>query len=381
MRALLVTNDFPPIVSGISTYFYQLWRHLPPEKVLVLAPWVEGCEEFDRRQSFKIVRKEMPVGKSRKEKVIKTSLNIFWALYLALRFRVTKLHCGQVVSAGLAGLTCKKLLGIPYAVYVYGSETVRFSRSKFLSRLIGRITEEAEEVVPNSDFTLEEYLRFGVPREKMVKITPGVDPEAFAPRGKPLEIVRRYGLDGPTLLTVGRLDERKGHDVVINALPKVAERFPKVKYLVVGKGREEERLKALARKVGVEDKVIFVGFVPDEELPGYYNVCDLFVLPNRETEESDYLRGDYEGFGIVFLEAGACAKPVVGGRSGGVEEAVVDGVTGLLVDPRSPEEVAGAVIELLEDRDLRERLGREGRRRAEQFDWRKLSLKLEGILT
>ena len=381
MRSLLITNDFPPIVSGISTYFYQLWRYLPPERVLVLAPWVEGCEEFDRRQSFTIVRKKMPIGESRKEKVIKTSFNIFWALYLALRFRVAKLHCGQIISAGLAGLTCKKLLGIPYAVYVYGSETVRFSRSKLLSRLIGRITGEAEEVVPNSKFTLEEYLRFGVPRGKMVKITPGVDPEAFAPRGRPLEMVRRYGLDGPTLLTVGRLDERKGHDVVIRALPKVAERFPKVKYLVVGKGREEERLKALAHEVGVEDKVIFAGFVPDEELPAHYNLCDVFVLPNRETERSDYLRGDYEGFGIVFLEAGACAKPVVAGRSGGVEEVVVDGVTGLLVDPRSPEEVADATIKLLEDRDLRERLGREGRRLAGQFDWRKLSLKLEEILT
>ncbi|HIE03839.1 MAG TPA: glycosyltransferase, partial [Candidatus Latescibacteria bacterium] len=122
------------------------------------------------------------------------------------------------------------------------------------------------------------------------------------------------------------------------------------------------------------------GFVPDEELPAHYNLCDVFVLPNRETEESDYLRGDYEGFGIVFLEAGACAKPVIGGRSGGVEEAVVDGVTGLLADPRSTEEVADGVIQLLEDRELARRLGQEGRRRAQEFDWGKLSAKVREIL-
>ncbi len=378
--SLLITNDFPPIVGGISTYFYQLWQYLPSERVFVLAPRVKGCEEFDRRQNFRIIRKKMPIGESKREKILKALFNVVWGLYLALRFRVVKLHCGQVISSGLAGLICKKVLGIPYAVYVYGSETIRFAHSRVLQRLIKEVIEEAREVVPNSEYTLQEYLRLGIPRDKMVKINPGVDPRVFMPREKPRGLARKYGIDGPTLLTVGRLDERKGHDTVMRALPRIAEKFPQVKYLIVGKGREERRLRDLAREVGIEDRVLFAGFVPDEELPAHYNLCDVFVLPNRETKDFVQLRGDYEGFGIVFLEAGACAKPVVGGRSGGVMEAVVDGVTGFLVDPMSAAEVAEAVIRLVEDRELARRLGQEGRRRAQQFDWRKLSAKVQEIL-
>ena len=380
-KAILWANDFPPIVSGIATYFYNLWRVLPEDSTVIVAPKAAGYRAFDARHRLRVRRIWLPLGESGFAKVAKTFTTIFYAFGIASSGVPVKFHCGQVLSSGIAGWLCKKLFGVPYVVYVYGSETVRLGRGKVMARWMRRVLRESQWVIPNSDFTLREYRDFGVPDEKMVKITPGVDTAFFHPEPSNTNLVQKFGLEGcKVLLTVSRLDERKGHDRVIEALPVVLERFPDTRYLIVGRGREEESLRALVKRMGLEGRVLFAGYIADEELPAYYNLCDLFVLPNRETEDFAQLRGDYEGFGIVFLEAGACAKPVVGGRSGGVEEAVVDGVTGLLVNPRSTCGVAEAVIRILEDGELARRLGREGRNRAQEFDWRKLATKVQEIL-
>ena len=245
-----------------------------------------------------------------------------------------------------------------------------------------KIVGEAEGLVPNSEFTLHEYERWGVPRGKMVTIVPGVDSVFFHPEGKSRYLVEKIHLqDKRVIMTVGRLDERKGHDMVIRAMTHVAKQFPNVVYMIVGKGREEQRLKSLADNLKLQDLVIFTGFVADELLPDYYNLCDLFVLPNRETELHDQLKGDYEGFGVVFLEASACGKPVIAGNSGGSCEAVVDGITGLIVDPRSENEIAHAIERILADKNFANHLGMAGRNRSEkEFDWEHIAQIMKNIL-
>ena len=281
----------------------------------------------------------------------------------------------------MAGFLCKKILRIPYIVWVYGSETIRFGGSEFLSSLMRKVLASAELVVVNSSFTENEYLRFGVDKIKILKITPGVNTELYKPAGKPNYLIDKYNLYGKTvLLTVGRLDERKGHDTVIEALCQLKKECPTIVYLIVGKGREEQRLRTIVDRKGLRDNVIFAGYVTDEELPDYYNLCDIFILPNRETESSA-LKGDYEGFGTVFLEANACCKPVIGGLSGGVRDAIDEGVTGFLVDPRSVEGIAVVVKNLVLDTDAGKRIGNAGRLRVEQeFDWLILATRLERIL-
>ena len=380
--SLLITNDFPPIVSGISTVFYQIWKRLPSDRIMILAPKAPGCDEFDKRESFRILRKKIPTGESGKAKLLKMALNIFYALYYTRKYNIGKLHCGQILSVGPAGLVCKKLFGVKYNVYVYGSETLRFGNSRMMSWLMKKVIGEAEELVPNSEFTLLEYERWGVPREKMVTIVPGVDSVFFHPREKSQHLMEKYRLqDKQVIMTVGRLDERKGHDMVIRAMTQLTKRFPGVVYIIVGKGREEQRLKNLADNLKLHDQVIFTGFVADESLPDYYNLCDIFVLPNRETESHNQLKGDYEGFGVVFLEASSCGKPVIAGTSGGSCEAVVDGVTGLMVDPRSEGGIAHAVGRILADKNFANRLGMAGRNRAEkEFDWRHIAITMKSIL-
>jgi phosphatidylinositol alpha-1,6-mannosyltransferase len=179
------------------------------------------------------------------------------------------------------------------------------------------------------------------------------------------------------ILTVGNLVERKGHDMVISALPEVQKVIPDVTYLVVGDGRYRSNLEQLAVTRGVRDRVVFAGQVPEKELPEIYSLCDVFVMPARERLDEC----DVEGFGLVYLEANACGKPVIGGRSGGIPDAIVDGVTGLLVDPHDPIEIANALIQLLRDRELSTKMGHEGRKRVvRDFTWERIARQVQGIL-
>lgn len=349
---------------------------------MVLAPWTAGCDEFDKKESIFIIRKKIPVGESGKSKIIKMILNACYALYYTRRYHINKLHCGQIISVGPAGLLGKKLLGVKYSVSVYGSETVRFGKHWLTAWLMRKVIQEAEELITNSECTSREFEQWGIRREKIVKIVPGVDTTLFCPQKKPLNLVEKHGLHGKqVVLTVGRLDERKGHDMVMRAVRLLAERLPQLMYVIVGKGREEQRLKDLAKNLDIGERIIFTGFVTDETLPDYYRLCDVFALPNRETEGNEQLRGDYEGFGIVFLEAGACGKPVIAGKSGGSCEAVVDGVTGLMVDPKSEREIALAIERILTDGAFAGQLGTNGRRRTEkESDWQYAAEIMERIL-
>jgi phosphatidyl-myo-inositol dimannoside synthase len=380
-RALLITNDFPPIVSGISTLFYEFLKRTDRDRYLLIAPKIKDAKKIDHKAQLNVRRIWIPAGESKLSKCLKTLLSVFYILFFSLRYRPSMIHCGQVLSNGYGGFLCKKLLGIPYTVWVYGSETIRFGRFSSLERLMKWILNEAKRVVVISSFAENEYLDFSVSPHKLVKLPPGVETDFFTPRQKDEELVKKYSLkDKIVLLTISRLDERKGHDMVLKAIPRLLPDYPDIIYLIVGKGREEERLREIVSENGLEDTVIFAGYVHEDQLPKYYNLCDIFVLPNRISEKSA-LKGDYEGFGIVFLEASACGKLVIAGQSGGVTDAVLNGVTGYLVDPLSPGDITSMIKRLLDDRVLREKIGNAGRDWVvKNFDWKVLMKRFEEIL-
>jgi phosphatidylinositol alpha-1,6-mannosyltransferase len=231
-----------------------------------------------------------------------------------------------------------------------------------IRRAIGRVvSRKAHRVIAISKFTEREVVKLGVEPDRIVVITPGVDVEPFMTEQNVGELRAGMGLeDCKVILTVGRLTKRKGHAQVIKALPSVLKAVPNARYLIVGTDMgEEENLRALAKTLDLEDHVLFVGHVSMEDLPKYYHLCDLFVMANYELEHSR----DTEGFGIVFLEANACGKPVLGGRAGGVEDAVIDGETGLLVDATDTNELSQTLLRLLMDREYSTLLGTNGRRR------------------
>jgi len=178
-KSLLIPGDFPPVVSGIATYFNEIWQNFPPENCFILAPKDSGWKEFDKSSSLNIIRRKIPTQNSTKAKFLKGLLHTFWTILLHIRYKFDILHCGQVLSSGITGWTMKKLFKMPYIIYVYGSEIYRFGDKPLLMKCIKSFLENAEKIIPNSRFTMEEFLAIGTPENKVDIITPGVDTSRF----------------------------------------------------------------------------------------------------------------------------------------------------------------------------------------------------------
>jgi len=364
MRILLATNDFLPKVGGIQTYCYQLAKKLTSlgEKIVVLAPGVEGALEFDKRQNFKIIR-------------IRKKISLYFTFFSTLRReRIEKILVAHRANYARLASWANILLKTPYDIIAYGGEILLPKRKSAIKKNFAR----AEKVITISNFTKGRLIEIGIPEKKIAVIHPGVDPAKFNPELSPAEIRKRFNLENKrVILTVSHLVKRKGHHNVLKTLPQVLEKIPNLIYLIIGKGTEEEKLKGVVKDLKLEDKVIFAGKVKEEELPLYYGACDLFIMPSYEIKE----KGDVEGFGIVYLEAGASGKPVIGGYSGGVPDAIIDGETGLLVDPLNINQIAEALVKLLTNPEFSRKLGEKGRKRVEQeLNWQEMAKKIKGII-
>jgi phosphatidylinositol alpha-1,6-mannosyltransferase len=372
MRILVFTLEFPPAVGGAQTVSYQLSRHLAQRGVdiHVLALGSPEADAFDRRQDFPIARiqvspTENTIGK------LGQKLNLWRDLKNAIQdFHPDAVLCGHwdpcaYIARGVLAASRKP---VPYFLVAHGMELMQlpaFRPSRWLkARLRSFALQGARAVFAVSEFTRQRTIELGV-AAKLVRVIPnGVDdaPDIPAPEQEPADRASRV------LLTLSRLVPRKGHAVVLRALRQVSERIPGVIYEIVGTGPERERLEQLTRELQLESRVRFHGQVSEDEKRRFLNECDLFVLPCRATPT------DFEGFGLVFLEAMQYGKPVIGGLSGGVPEVIRDGETGLLVQPDDPDELARAIVSILESRVKARELGENGRRNVrEKYQWDRIA--------
>ncbi|OGL72306.1 hypothetical protein A3F28_01530 [Candidatus Uhrbacteria bacterium RIFCSPHIGHO2_12_FULL_57_11] len=369
-RMLLVTLDFPPLRGGVARYYAGLLGAFPPESVAVLAEPAPEDEKFDVVAPYRVIRKRI-LGR------LWPRWKWVWLRIMRVRRRTPfeVLLVGQVLPLGYAALTLRLLFRISYVVFVHGLDLLSARRSPWKRFWAERILRGASLVVANSGWTKARALEFGARDGRIEIIHP-------CPRARPLDrgsverIISRWNLAGKrVILSVGRLVSRKGHDMMIEALPDIIRSHPSVIWIVVGDGPEGERLRHAVSKRALANHVVFTNVLNDEDLAAAYAAADVFVLPTREEEY------DAEGFGLVFLEAGAAGVSVVAGRGGGVDEAVVDGVTGLLIDPRDPIAIARAVNRILSDKELARRMGDSGRSRVENhFQWLQQSSKLESSI-
>lgn len=297
---------------------------------------------------------------------------IRWARWLSDHLDgVEVVHCGNIRPVGYAVWWSTRRRRAPYLLYVNGGDLLR-ERVKarvWLKRASGRrIFGDAAGVVANSAWTAE--LARDVMRQLGVRRVPpiatidlGTDPVHFHPSRDTGALRARLGLgEAPVVLTVARLVPHKGQDIGIRAIAALAAELPALRYLLVGEGHDEPRLRALATELGVADRVLFSGPLSDAEIAEAYATATVYLGASRLD------RGlDVEGFGISFIEAGASGTPAVAGDSGGVRSAVRDGTTGLVVAPDDVAAVAGALRMLLTDVELRERMGRAAREAAERY--------------
>lgn len=362
-RILIVSHSFPPTVGGISRLVANTAAALPAASITVLTSSGVGLSRFRgydaARDEVRTHDAELPyrihrVWYSQRSKLstIVSVANLgLRALLLAIREKPRAIYFGAAYPIGLIGLPLRAL-GIPYIAQTHGSELLGRSGRSRLRRLVLR---KAARVIANSAWGRSVLVGMGIDESRIAVLNPAIQLERFA-RPHDLDLFKaREGLTGrPVLLTVARLTERKGQQLVIAALPQIRAKYPDVIYVVVGRGPAEENLRAEARVRGVEDAVRLVG---DRNVVDFYHACDVFVMPSLYHEGS---QADVESFGITYIEANACRKPVIGADNGGVRDAVAAGESGLLVRTGNVAELAQAILRLLDDPALARRLGEQG---------------------
>jgi phosphatidylinositol alpha-1,6-mannosyltransferase len=381
LQITLLTNTFLPHAGGSRFYYFNLFKRIANsgDKVTILTSKLPGWQEFDaceQTAGFKIKRHFRPLHDLGYSQLPKIAGPMLVAGLECLLRRPDILHCGDLYPEGVICIMLKKMLKIPFVAYCHGEDITLTDQRRFQPKVRDVIYRAADAVIANGDFAIESLLRIGIEKEKIHRITPGLDTGVFFPMKPDARLRERYGISDKdvVLMTVARLTQRKGHARVIRALAELRADISDFKYVIIGQGPIEAELRALAAQLSMLDKIVFAGFVPGGELNRHYNMADIVAMPNTEVV------GDIEGFGMVFLEANAAGKPVVGGRSGGTSAAVEHGKSGFLVASDTDVELLDVLRKLITDRSLRVRMGAEGLRRARaEFNWDSRAAKLRKI--
>lgn len=369
-KTLLITLDFPPRVGGVATYLSKMCEHMDPSKIVVLANREKNSFLFDEQQKYTIHRRPL-------------LYSFLWPRWLKTFFIAQKIIkeegieqviISHVVPMGYVAF----MLGLPFFVIAHGYDLHLAESNPWKAHWLKKILKNSQGLIANSNYTKKLFVEGGGEESKITIAYPCPQFESdHVDEGKKNEIIQKLGLqDKKVLLTISRLVERKGVDMVLESLPQLIDKHPQLHYVVVGEGPYREKLELLVKKLVLENHVTFSGTIPKDSLAEYYTLADVFIMPARAINEVDV-----EGFGIVYLEANLFGLAVIGGRSGGVSDAVVDGETGLLVDPRSVSDIQGAIDMLLSEPDIAKKYGDQGKARVlSEFSWDKQFNKIINIL-
>ncbi len=365
-RYLVLTELYLPTKGGTAVWFDEVYRRLGGKGVHIVTADVPGAAEHDADHPNTVHRLSLKrVPWLRPESLLMYLRFFFMSLWLAATRRFDAVHAGRALPEGLVAWLVARLTLHKVVIYAHGEELTGWGRGNKYKAMRFAL-RHADKVIANSDFTRDTLIGMGVAARSIELIHPGVDTERFRPGLPTADLRERLGLKQGTLLllSVGRLSRRKGFDTVIRCLPGLVESGLDVHYAIIGIGEDQAYLEGLIADSGCGERVHLLGHVPMDELPRWYNACDLFVLANREID------GDTEGFGMVFIEAAACGKAAVAGAAGGTGSAVIDGLTGMRVLAETADEVGSAMTRMLNDKSLRSRMSKEAFKRAsEELSW------------
>ncbi len=355
-RLLVLTPDYPPAAGGIQHVAERVVEHLDGgfEVRVVTLGSADGPEAGPGGAA---VRRVPEWGSRRAGNVLLNLRGIGEAVAFGPRI-VLSVHIATSPAAALV----QRHLGAPFVQYLHADEvTARPALARFA-------VCRATACIAVSRHTAALACAAGAAPRRVHIVPPGVDLPA-ATTSEPKD-------PRPTIVTVARLVDRyKGHDVMLRALPAVIERVPEVQWVVVGDGPLGPELRTTAEELGLGAHVRFVGTVEDRERDRRLGRAHVFAMPSRLSPE-----GGGEGFGIVYMEAAAHGLPAVAGNVGGATDAIVDGRTGVLVDPSNPAAVAAALADLLEDPERVRAMGAAGRERAAEFTWPSIGERLDELL-
>ena len=373
---LVITNDFGPRTGGIETFVMGLLERIVDHKVVVFTSQQGDTSEYDQ-QWFKKFGVQVIRDRS---KILLPSLRV------AKRAKeIAQMHNIEVVVFGAAAplaLMAPKLrkAGAKKIIALTHGHEVWWARIFPFNLAMKRIGNSVDHLTYLGEFTRQAISRSLSQKsiDSMVKIAPGIDTFHFSPQADATQRRTELGLESKKIIiSVGRLVHRKGQDKLIQAFPTIVREIPNAHLLIVGEGPYRAHLEKLVEKLSLKANVTFVGRIFYNDLPSYLSASDVFVMPSR----SRFFGLEVEGLGIVYLEASACAIPVVAGVSGGAPDAVQEGITGLCVDGTNIGQIAEAVIHICSDSKRATKMGLAGRNWViEQWQWEIWSKQFNSLL-
>jgi phosphatidylinositol alpha-1,6-mannosyltransferase len=389
-QIVLLTSKYPPpFFGGSRRMLFEIFSRFSEHELTIFTKHVDDsvCEKLQDgprliRRSYIFDPLKAAGFLQRKFRAVR--LVVFLTLdtlWYCSRRHPSCIVVGEYHLVGLTALVLKRLLGLPFVLFIYGEEVTKLKQHggwhwKELQILI----QSADRIITISHFTEHLLKELRVDASRISVVFPSVDINRFHPDINAVDFRSKMGAsDERILLTVSRLAERKGQAEVIRALPQVMEHVPKVRYIMIGPdpfGLSESLLK-LAKTLKVEQLVTYLGVIDENDLPQAYAACDVFIMAAHEVA-ADL---DTEGFGMVFVEANACGKPVIGGRAGGTVDAIEDGKSGLLVDAANIDELSRAIITLLTDQAYAQQLGEYGQERVmAKFTWDRVFAQVRDVI-
>ncbi|CAB4576245.1 unannotated protein [freshwater metagenome] len=353
-KILLITNDLGPRAGGIESFILGLLKRLPQGSVIVYTSSQPKSEGFDKDLFDKY---GVIIIRDRSKILLPTPRITRGAVKLMNQFDAKLIWFGAAAPLALMAAHLRKNGADRIIALTHGHE-VWWAKLPIFRQLLSKIAKDVDVLTYLGEYTKNAIKKVVSDQSKLIKIAPGIDVHHFQPSEKSNDLIHKLNISNrPVIVSVGRLVHRKGQDKLIVAMSQVIKDFPTAVLLLVGEGPIKYMLQKLVQHHSLEKNVIFAGRVQLDELPRYIQLGQVFAMPARDR----FFGLEVEGLGIVYLEASACALPVIVGNSGGAPDAVISEKTGLIVDGTSPDQIANSIKSLLQQPELAKRYGAAGR--------------------
>ena len=349
MKILLLAKDYPPTIGGVENYSYYIAEGLGKKNNVHVLTFKGRDTENTWPDTVRV--KRLNLGKQVSEKI----KGLYMLIYLFFFIILLKpdLVFATTWKVGYPANILKKFFRYKLVITCHGAEITRHKDSVNTMNQMGGVLKGADQLIAVSNFTKEKAIEYtNVPSDKITVVPNGVD---LAKMNVIIKDSARKKINFEEgcfyALTVSRVDSRKGHEHVLNAIPNIVKKYPFFRYVIVGNGPEKERLQTICSDLEIESFVTFAGYVESELLDYYYSAADLFVMINTMKDDKDF-----EGFGLVFAEAGYYGLPLIGGDNAGPKEVIINGESGFLIND-DVNSIVDSVSELISNSELYKKLG------------------------